>query len=187
MQPYRIVVGMDLEEAGDVALTEALRLATQIPGSEVHPVYAISADPAVQVKAIDEMSRHIGRALERLRDRVERIGEELDVSQSTRLHVRFGDPVKVLQQVAVDYDADLLVVGTHGRRGVERLLLGSVASDLVKVARLPVVVARPKDFSGLEKTEQMDPARPGEDLHKERVVSDVVQIGRRSSHISGLV
>lgn len=190
--PYRLVVGMDLEESGDVALIEALRLASGIPGSEIHPVYAIAADPAVQVKAIDEMSRHLARAMERLRDRVERIASELrlphtDSVQQVRLHVRFGDPVRVLQQVAVDYDADTIVVGTHGRRGVERLLLGSVASDLVKVARLPVIVARPKDFTGLERSPQPDPARPGEELHRDQIVSDLIRIGRRESHISGLV
>ena len=187
VQAYRIVVGMDLEEAGDVALSEALSIASRIEGSEIHPVYAIQADPAVQLKEVDLMSRHLGRAMDRLRERVEQICDGMRVLQRSRLHVRFGDPVKVLQQVAVDYDADVIVVGTHGRRGVERLLLGAVASDLVRVARLPVIVARPKDFTGLEKSEALDPARPGEDLSAQRVVSDVVQIGRRDSHISGLV
>ncbi|AKF08789.1 universal stress protein [Sandaracinus amylolyticus] len=186
-QSYRIVVGMDLEEAGDVALVEALRLAQRVPGSEVHPVYAIAADPAVQLKAVDDMSRHLVRAMQRLAERIERICADQHVSQRTRMHVRFGDPVKVLQQVAVDYDADVIVVGTHGRRGVERLLLGSVASDLVRVARLPVIVARPKDFQGLEKSEQLDPARPGEELAKQRIVSDVIHVGRRDSHIAGLI
>lgn len=186
-EAFRIVVGMDLEEAGDVALSEALRIASRVPESEIHPVFAIQADPAVQLKEVDVMSRHLGRAMEQLRERVEQACRGMGVLQSTRLHVRFGDPVKVLQQVAVDYDADVLVVGTRGRRGVERLLLGSVASDLVRVARLPVIVARTKDFTGLEKTEALDPARPGEDLSAQRVVSDVIQIGRRDSRISGLL
>lgn len=186
-KPYRIVVGMDLEESGDVALVEGLRLAAKIPDAELHPVYAILAEPAVQAKAIDELSRHLSRGLDRLRERVERIANGLQVRQRSRLHVRFGDPVRVLQQVAVDYDADVLVVGTHGRRGIERLLLGSVASDLVKVARLPVVVARPKDFKGLERTPEPDEARPGEDLSREQVVSDVIHVGPRTSHIAGLL
>lgn len=186
-EAYRIVVGMDLEESGDVALTEALRMARRIPESEIHAVYAIADDPAVQVKALDEMARHLARAMERLRERVESVTDGMRVLQRTRLHVRFGPPVKVLQQVAVDYDADTLVVGTHGRRGVERLLLGSVATDLVKAARLPVVVARTKDFTGLTKTEEPEPARPGEELHRDQIVSDVIHVGRRDSHISGLV
>lgn len=185
---YRIVVGMDLEASGDVALSEALRLAARIPGSEIHPVHVIAADPAVELKAVDEMSRHLTRAMDRLRDRVERIVEIIDVGQAVRLHVRFGDPVKVLQQVAVDYDADVIVVGTHGRKGVERLLLGSVASDLVKVARLPVIVARTKDFAGLARTPEPDAARPGVALHSgDQLVSEVIQVGPRTSHISGLV
>lgn len=187
MTTYRIVVGMDLGEPGDVALGEALRLASRMPDVELHPVYVIAGDPAVEVGAVDEMDRHLQRALEKLRERVEKVAAERGIRALTRMHVRFGDPVAVLQQVAVDYDGDVLVVGTHGRRGVERLLLGSVASDLVKVARLPVIVAREKDFSGLEKSPEIEPAIPGEDLHQERVVSDVIQVGPRTSHISGLV
>lgn len=186
-EAYRIVVGMDLEEPGDVALSEAVRMASRIPDSEIHPVFVIQADPAVDLKDLDVMSRHLARAMDQLRERVARICDGLRVIQRVRLHVRFGDPVKVLQQVAVDYDADVLVVGTHGRRGVERLLLGSVASDLVRVARLPVIVARTKDFTGLERTEELDPARPGEDMSARRVVSDVIQVGRRDSHIAGLL
>lgn len=187
-QAYRIVVGMDLEPSGDVALEEALRLGSRIGECELHTVHVISGDPAVDLKAMDEMSRHLSRAMERLRDRVERTVDAVGIGQKVRLHVRFGDPVRVLQQVAVDYDAHLLVVGTHGRKGIERLLLGSVASDLVKVARLPVVVARPRDFSGLARTPVPDDERPGVPLHGgDQIVSDVIHIGPRSSHISGLV
>ena len=184
---YRIVVGMDLGEPGDTALREALRLAARVTDSEVHPVHAIAADPAVEVGAVDEMDRHLQRGMELLKARVESVALDAGTPAKTRLHVRFGDPVAVLQQAAVDYDCDVLVVGTHGRRGMERLLLGSVASDLVKVARLPVLVAREKDFAGLERTEEIEPARPGEDLHRQNIVSDLSQVGPRKSHISGLV
>jgi hypothetical protein len=70
--------------------------------------------------------------------------------------------VPTLLQMAVDYDADLMVVGTHGRRGVERMMLGSVAEELVRKARCPVLVARPKDYTGLERTPRPDapPAQP---------------------------
>ncbi len=80
-----------------------------------------------------------------------------------RTHARIGRAVDTLLQVAVDYEADLLIVGTHGRRGVDRLVLGSVAEELVRKARCPVLVARPKDYSGLEKTARPDePYQPGE-------------------------
>ncbi|MBU9618545.1 universal stress protein [Burkholderia multivorans] len=48
----------------------------------------------------------------------------------------------VLARAAAEYDADLIVIGTHGRRGVRRLLLGSVAESLVRIADRPVLVVR---------------------------------------------
>jgi nucleotide-binding universal stress UspA family protein len=59
-------------------------------------------------------------------------------------HARIGDASSTLLQMAVDYDADVLIVGTHARRGVDRLMLGSVAERLVREARCPVLIARPK-------------------------------------------
>ncbi len=184
---YRIVVGMDLRESGDVALEEALRLATRIGDSEVHPVFALSADPAVEVSAFDVMNAHLERALAQLEQRAAAVAARVEARTKALHHVRFGDPVAVLQQVARDYDADLIVVGTHGRRGVERLLLGSVASDLVRVARVPVTVARRKDWDGIERTPEMDAPRADDDWSRARVISDAVVYGKRDSHIAGLV
>jgi len=53
-----------------------------------------------------------------------------------------GDPAQVLIDRAKRYPADLVVVGTHDRRGVERLLLGSVAEKVVRGAPCPVLVIR---------------------------------------------
>jgi nucleotide-binding universal stress UspA family protein len=47
-----------------------------------------------------------------------------------------------IAQLARDWNADLLVVGTHGRRGVSRLLLGSVAEGMVRVAPCPLLLVR---------------------------------------------
>lgn len=60
-------------------------------------------------------------------------------------------------------DADLLIVGTHGRRGFDRVLLGSVAEQLVRRAGCPVLVARPRNYLGLTKTALPDaPYAPGQ-------------------------
>jgi nucleotide-binding universal stress UspA family protein len=57
--------------------------------------------------------------------------------------VRFGDAGDAIAQLASDIEADLVVVGTHGHRGLERLLLGSVAENVVRLAPCPVLVVRP--------------------------------------------
>ena len=58
--------------------------------------------------------------------------------------VREGVPVDVLNEVAVEQGASLLIVGTHARRGLSHMLLGSVAEKLVRSAPCPVLVARPR-------------------------------------------
>lgn len=60
-------------------------------------------------------------------------------------HLAAGDPWREIVQTAATLGADLLVVGTADRTGVERLALGSVAGNVVRHAGCPVLVVRPKD------------------------------------------
>jgi nucleotide-binding universal stress UspA family protein len=53
--------------------------------------------------------------------------------------VMFGD---VIEEEATQSPADLIVIGTHGRRGIRRLLLGSVAEGLTRVSSKPVLLIR---------------------------------------------
>lgn len=54
-----------------------------------------------------------------------------------------GDPVDTILQFITDRKIDLVVMGTHGRKGVGRVLFGSVAQRVVKWARVPVLVVNP--------------------------------------------
>lgn len=65
-----------------------------------------------------------------------------DVSACRLVAVSGGAPPYVADQWARDHEVDLLVCGTHGRSGVRRLLLGSVAATLVRLADCPVWVER---------------------------------------------
>jgi nucleotide-binding universal stress UspA family protein len=70
--------------------------------------------------------------------------EALGVDRSrVTLHVRMGEVVAELRALAEDVDADYLVVGTLGRRGLSRVLHGSTAARLVRTAPCPVLTVRP--------------------------------------------
>ena len=56
--------------------------------------------------------------------------------------VETGNPHSVILRYADENDVDLVVMGTHGRTGVERYLLGSVAEKVVRLADVPVVTVR---------------------------------------------
>jgi len=57
-------------------------------------------------------------------------------------HIRAGHPDVEIGKYADDTEADLLVIGTHGRTGLAHLLIGSVAEKVVRTSKVPVLVVR---------------------------------------------
>lgn len=172
--PFRIVCGVDFSEIGDVALAHALRLAAGGgEGGELHVVHVATPDDfAKSHGSVHERRSILAETIPiDVWNRIYRVGQAETGLPHMRVsvHVRFGEPASAIHQVAVDYDADLIVVGTHGRRGIQKLVIGSVAEQLVRIARVPVTVVRPKNFAGLAKSDRVEaPHPPGEQLPTER-------------------
>lgn len=75
-----------------------------------------------------------------------RVVEHLHASRiRCRGVVRAGVPAAEILTVAAEEDVGLVVMGTHGRRGMRHLLLGSVAEHVVRAARCPVLTTRPQE------------------------------------------
>jgi nucleotide-binding universal stress UspA family protein len=89
------------------------------------------------MRLLDERARawSIGE-LQKLSKRTNRAGVE------TTVLVRQGDPAEQIVRASRAKKADLIVTGTHGRRGLKRLFLGSVAQRVVALAACPVVTVR---------------------------------------------
>lgn len=160
------VVGVDMGPTGDDAIIDGLRMLETGALSALHVLYIVDPKQLVDDldrRALESEELTLAVAPEMLESRVIGLAKLLDVRLSpgqVRGHGRLGDPATTLLQMCVDYEADLLIVGTHGRRGLERWLDGSVAEHLVRNARCPVLVARPKDYAGLQKTVLPDPPYP---------------------------
>jgi universal stress protein A len=138
----RILVATDFAESAERALTCAVQLARR-HGAELillHVYMDLPAYPEItagQVEAIyEEQRRWIESALER-RARSAR-GEGL----LARALLRTGPAASTIAETAAEEAADLLVVGTHGRSGLDRLILGSVAERVVRLATCPVLVIK---------------------------------------------
>ncbi|HUL62234.1 MAG TPA: universal stress protein [Methanocella sp.] len=67
---------------------------------------------------------------------------------SVETHVLEGNPALEITKFAKDHDCDLIVVGTLGKSGIDRLLLGSVAEKVVRIAPCPVLVIKSQKESG---------------------------------------
>ena len=72
-----------------------------------------------------------------LKDAVQRLGSAV----TPTIVVQTGRPAEVVSGYALAQSIDLIVVGTHGRRGLERAMLGSVAEAVIRSAPCPVLVA----------------------------------------------
>lgn len=148
----RIVAGIDLSSTADLALERAFEVASKEERAEVHAIQVVQhlgdfvqmdlpQTPAYRLplgEAQEKLEAHVGA---QLADWQSRTGKTFSRCV-THLSVEF--PAAAITQLGVDLDADLIVVGTHGRQGFQRLVLGSVAEAVVRMARCPVLVVRPK-------------------------------------------
>jgi hypothetical protein len=69
------------------------------------------------------------------------------------VHVRIGDPVTEILRLAEEIGASLILVGSHGRQGVQRVLLGSVSERVVREALCPVTVARARTYENVRRSQ----------------------------------
>ncbi len=165
----KVVVGTDLSELGDRALLEAIRLCDKYQAAELH-VLTVADDQIVGIRlpgqqsvktktdAEQEMCKHVGAMV----DQYIASGGKLAMER-VGVYVTTGAAAERIVSLANSIDADLIVVGTHGRNGVKRLLLGSVAEEVVRRALCGVYVIRPRDFLEGEKIPDVQPPlRPGE-------------------------
>jgi len=89
--------------------------------------------------APDELLRVAGRDSEQA---MTALRGAVQVPEGADHLVRVGHPAETILQVARDLRADMIVIGSHGRSGLGRVLLGSVAESVVRQASCPVLVVR---------------------------------------------
>ena len=142
----RILVPVDFSDASLGALDYAVELA-QTAGSEltvlfvVEPVYyATPADlygASANLSMLLEEQQRIGR------EQLESLGRQLKRRKvKFRTQLESGIPYQVIVERAEKLKADLIVMPSHGRTGLKRILIGSVAERVVRLAHCPVLVLR---------------------------------------------
>ncbi|EMA06992.1 Nucleotide-binding universal stress protein, UspA family [Haloarcula vallismortis] len=89
---------------------------------------------------IDELESVATDAVENASDRLSELGVE-----TVETAITHGVPYRAILNAIEETDADLVVIGTHGRTGIDRYLLGSVAEKLVRTSPVPVMTVRASD------------------------------------------
>lgn len=139
--PTKILVPTDFSPQAELALDYACTLATRLGATvDVLSVVGVPAfggpelSMTMTASLLHQMTEESQRGLEKLAaSRRSVIGDQL---------VRTGDARDVIPHVAEEVGADLIVMGTHGRRGISRVLLGSVTEYVVRTSHVPVLTVR---------------------------------------------
>ncbi|HEY4441218.1 MAG TPA: universal stress protein [Candidatus Elarobacter sp.] len=142
----RILVAVDPSPQGDAALALAIRLAADQratltvttvvgrPGTYYAPPDVV-VDPAID----EEFARDADQLLTRSTEAATAAGVAADTCRHE------GDIVGAIMACIAEHNADLVVVGTHGRKGISRVLQGSVAEGVLRGTTIPVLVAHAHD------------------------------------------
>jgi nucleotide-binding universal stress UspA family protein len=145
----RILVAVDGSATSNQALQEAIRL-TKDQHAALRIVHVIDIVPLAtdieftNIEEIQRALRQAGRAIiDHAQDTVKSSGIEVETQLIEIETPRQRVAGKIIEEARA-WPADLLVIGTHGRRGLDHLLLGSVAESVVRSAPLPVLLIRGK-------------------------------------------
>jgi len=146
--PKKILVPVDFSPMSKEVLRAAIEIGKHrdaevcalhvLRGSEHIAYYAGEFSGAAGMERADEESRILAET------QLKNMLNELAAGPKVQARLVMGDPVNEIIQHAEAEDIDLIVMATRGRRGLSRLLMGSVTEQVVRCAPCPVLSIRPK-------------------------------------------
>jgi nucleotide-binding universal stress UspA family protein len=136
----RILVATDGSERNRAAVEEALRIGRAC-NAQVHAMYVADIS-ALESASADVMIRDTWELVQR--EGEETLARVREIAGGVRLEtvLREGRPAQEIVKYAQDQGIDLIVIGTQGKRGIERFLLGSVAESIIRSAPCRVLVVK---------------------------------------------
>lgn len=146
----RVLVPVDGSQTSIRALTTALQMARET-SAQLRLLYVV--EELAYLSGYDQFGVYSGDVASIIRESGQKIlddcmaiaaaaGVQADHVLVDTFTQRLGD---VVADAAKAWNADLVVVGTHGRRGIGRALMGSGAEEIVRLAPVPVLVVRARD------------------------------------------
>jgi nucleotide-binding universal stress UspA family protein len=141
----RILVPVDGSPTSERALQEALRLARQQSGrlELVHVLGDVRLMEANSYINYAEMKDAMTSAGKKLLEQTQMVAQQSGTAAEVKLLEAGGTRIaSAIVEEARQWQADLIVIGTHGRTGFSRVLFGSVAEGVVRTAPIPVLLIR---------------------------------------------
>jgi nucleotide-binding universal stress UspA family protein len=136
-----VLVPMDGSPLAERALEHALQMFPDARVTVLHVIdYVEESYSARALVGADELRERAEQHAEALFEDAARIADDYDADIETA--TRVGDPAREIVAYADEHDVDQVVVGSHGRSLMSRVLLGSVAAQVTRRAPAPVTVVR---------------------------------------------
>jgi len=136
-----ILCPLDFSDASKNAFRYACEFAKSM-GSKIHLLNIVEPRPLIA----DMMLTYIPIEEELKTDAEEALLPLVQEARSKGIdieaHVIAGAPVDTILKCLADYDAGILIMGFHGRTGLSRLIMGSVAEGVIRSAHIPVMVVK---------------------------------------------
>ena len=141
--PDRILIATDFSPTAERAQSLALALGRAF-GAQVHLLHVrvLLEDPHLEREEGTELERLLEADEVQRRAALDRVGGDAVEPAIHRHMVRGISAAEAIIESAVDLGCDLVLMGTHGRRGLRKLLVGSVAERVVRTSSVPVLVVR---------------------------------------------
>lgn len=140
-----ILVPVDGSATSERAIEEALRLGQQ-QGAQLEFVHVLAdirlmeANSYINYAEMKETMKNSGR---KILAKAQTVVQEAGIAADTKLLEANGDRIaNVIIEEARRWPADIIVIGTHGRSGISRVLFGSVAEGVVRTSHIPVLLIR---------------------------------------------
>ena len=147
MSQYKhLLVAVDFSEPSIKALDTALELAVRLGAhlTIVHTVVKVAQSvsmnggPGYDVPLFEKEIKESRAAIEKL------LKEKNKEGVKTEIIIESGAAEEEINRIADEKGADMLILGTHGRKGMEKLFLGSVAEEVLRNSHLPFLCVRSK-------------------------------------------
>jgi nucleotide-binding universal stress UspA family protein len=147
--PYRqILCPVNCDQNSAEALTQAAALALN-GGGNLLVLHVVQINPLVYQGAAEGLAggEMFDTQIELARKQVEQMLAEVPPKVNRTVIVEVGEPGERIIDAETKFNADLVVMATHGRRGLKHLVLGSVAERIVRESAVPVLTVRPRNPS----------------------------------------
>lgn len=136
----KILIAADVSPQSEKVILKGVELANNLNAQ--YAIVAVTDDSIMLPEgSMTAMSDLYDDFMEQTKSYIKTILDNNDLKPSETFF-ESGDPASIVIDTIAKWHADILVVGTHGRQGLDRLLIGSVAEDIIRRSPVPVFVVK---------------------------------------------